>query len=167
MKNAIKQTNQIVDFSPQYALQVSQLYHTAVQAIVHPRYPAIKLDAWSSAPRSTKFWQQKYKQNKAWLMLNNQQVVGFISLETHFAHRGYIDCLYVQPDYQHQGVAYALYTHLQHWAKQQQYPVLSVDASYLSKPLFEKMGFVLQQTSYQQKRGQTFNGFYMKKPLTD
>ncbi|WP_351010666.1 GNAT family N-acetyltransferase [Shewanella sp. S1-58-MNA-CIBAN-0166] len=167
MKNSINQPHQIVDFSASYATQISELYHTAVQGIIHPRYPTLKLNAWSSAPRSAKFWQLRYKRNKAWLALDNQKVIGFISLETHFKHLGYIDCLYVHPDYQQQGIARALYKHLQHWALQQPYPYLSVDASYLSKPLFEAMGFVLQQTSYQQKCGQTFTGFYMKKRLID
>ena len=167
MQNSIKQSNQIVDFSALYALQISQLYHDAIHAIVHPRYPKVKLNAWSSAPRSAKYWQIQYKQNKAWLMLDNQQVIGFIGLETHFKYQGYIDCLYVHPSYQNLGIASALLEHLQHWAMQQHYPNLSVDASYLSKPLFEKMGFSLQQKSYQQKRGQTLGGFYMEKRLIE
>ena len=166
MNNSINQSKHIVDFSASYAIQISQLYHTAVQSIVHPRYPKLKLNVWSTAPRSAKFWQQQYKRNKAWVMLDNQQVIGFISLETHFKYRGYIDCLYVHPNYQHQGVAGALYKHLQHWAQHQQYPNLTVDASYLSKALFEKMGFTEQHTHYQQKRGQMFTSFYMKKLLT-
>ena len=165
MKNSINQPSQIVDFSASYATQVSQIYHTAVQGIEHPRYPKLKLDAWSLAPRSAKFWQLQYKRNKAWIALNKQQVIGFISLETHFNHQGYIDCLYVHPNFQNQGIASSLYQHLEHWAQQQQYPFVSVDASYLSRALFEAMGFALQQVSYQQKRGQTFTGFYMKKAL--
>jgi putative acetyltransferase len=165
MQNSLHHSYQIVDFVAPYAIQISQLYHLAVQDIAHSRYPQNKLNAWSSAPRSAKFWQQQCKRNRAWVALENQQVIGFISVETHFKHQGYIDCLYVHPNHQHQGIASALYWHLQHWAIQQQYANLSVDASYLSKPLFEKMGFILQQTSYQQKRSQTFSSFYMKRML--
>ncbi|MEH6464994.1 MAG: GNAT family N-acetyltransferase [Shewanella psychromarinicola] len=165
MQNSLPHPYQIVDFSASNATQISQLYHCAVQGIIHPRYPKLKLNAWSSAPRSAKFWQLRYKRNKAWLALDNQHVIGFISVETHFKYQGYIDCLYVHPNHQHQGIASALCSHLQHWAIQQQYSNLSVDASCLSKPLFETMGFILQHTSYQQKRGQTFSGFYMKKTI--
>ncbi|MGI2168615.1 GNAT family N-acetyltransferase [Shewanella sp. MF05960] len=168
MENTHTLPYKIIDFSAQYAAQVSQLYHAAVQHINHPRYPQAKLNAWSSAPRSTKFWQLRYQRNRAWLAVNDQQeVVGFISVETHFSQQGYIDCLYVAPTSQHQGIARALYKTLVHWALQQQYSHLSVDASYLSKTLFETNGFALKQVSYQQKRGQTFTGFYMKKRLID
>ncbi|GGB50678.1 GNAT family N-acetyltransferase [Shewanella inventionis] len=158
----------IVDFSPRFASEVSQLYHSAVQHIDHPRYPQAKLNAWSEAPRSTKFWQLKYQRNKAWLALNHQnKVIGFISIETQFKHQGYIDCLYVAPTHQHRGIAQALFQQLVQWAQQQDYPQLTVDASYLSKGLFEKNGFTLNHVSYQLKRGQTFTGFYMQKQLTD
>jgi len=165
MQNSLHPPYQIVSFLAPHAIQISQLYHAAVQDIAHQRYPKAKLDAWSSAPRSVKFWQQQYKRNRAWVALDNQQVIGFISVEKHYEHQGYIDYLYVHPNHQHQGIASALYLHLQHWALQQHYPDLSVDASYLSKSLFEKMGFIMQHASYQQKCGQIFSGFYMKKPL--
>ena len=166
MENTQLQHFSIIDFTHGYAKQVSELYHSAVQQINHPRYPQAKLDAWSAAPRSTKFWQLRYQRNRAWLALNHQQqLVGFISVETHFKHRGYIDCLYVAPDCQHQGIASALLNQLVKWTEKQHYSHLSVDASYLSKALFEKRGFSLKQISYQQKRGQTFTGFYMQKSL--
>ncbi|GGP39318.1 N-acetyltransferase [Shewanella algicola] len=166
MQNSYLTPYHIVDFSPVYAQQVSELYHMAIQHIRHPRYPQAKLDAWSSSPRSSKFWQLKYQRNRAWLAVDStQQVIGFISVETHFKQQGYIDCLYVAPAWQHQGIARALYLQLQAWVQQQRYPVLSVDASYLSKGLFEQHGFVLKQVSYQHKLGQTFNGFYMQKTL--
>jgi len=168
MENTHTLPYKIIDFSAQHAGKISQLYHTAVQHIHHPRYPQAKLNAWSSAPRSRKFWQLRYKRNRAWLAVNDQQeVLGFISVETHFSQRGYIDCLYVTPTSQHQGIARALYKTLVRWAQQQQYSHLSVDASYLSKTLFETNGFVLKQVSYQQKCGQTFTGFYMQKRLID
>ncbi|MGH1382120.1 MAG: GNAT family N-acetyltransferase, partial [Shewanella xiamenensis] len=51
------------------------------------------------------------------------------------------------------------------WARKQGYSQLSADASYLSRGLFIKLGFVQQQRSYQQKLGQVLPSFYMTKKL--
>ncbi|GIU34690.1 hypothetical protein TUM4433_31100 [Shewanella schlegeliana] len=90
---------------------------------------------------------------------------GFINLETHFNSRGYIDSLYVHPEYQRQGVAKRLYESLAQWAVSMAVPELFVDASKLSKPLFESMGFKLHHRSYQEKRGVVIMGYYMSKTL--
>ena len=79
---------------------------------------------------------------------------GFINVETHFTHQGYVDGLYIHPDYQAKGLGERAYLVLEAWAKAQGYARLSVDASYLSKGLFTRMGFIQIQRSYQQKLGQ-------------
>ncbi|MCT7943162.1 GNAT family N-acetyltransferase [Shewanella holmiensis] len=156
----------IVDFHPCHAPAISLLYHQAIQAIQHPRYNSAKKLAWSRAPRSTKHWQLRYKLNKAWLVQNaQQQIVGFIGIETQFHQRGYIDCLYVDPHFQHQGIASLLIEHLQCWAKSQHYQRLSVDASYLSKPLFERHNFRLIKSNLRVKNNQTLAAFYLEKVL--
>lgn len=90
---------------------------------------------------------------------------GFINVETDFHHRGYIDSLYIHPDWQRQGLGERAYRQLELWAREQGYSQLSADASYLSRGLFIKLGFVQQQRSYQQKLGQVLPSFYMTKKL--
>ncbi|MCW3171187.1 GNAT family N-acetyltransferase [Shewanella subflava] len=156
----------IVDFHPCHARAISLLYHQAIHAIEHPRYNSAKKRAWSGAPRSAKHWQLRYKRNKAWVVQNDQQhVVGFIGMETQFYQRGYIDCLYVDPLFQQQGIASLLITHLQYWAKAHHYHQLSVDASYLSKPLFERHNFTFIKSNLRVKNNQTLAAFYLEKRL--
>jgi GNAT superfamily N-acetyltransferase len=156
----------ITEFTPAMACQISQLYHQAIQQISHPRYPQIKKNAWSNAPRSCKYWQLRLRRNQTWVMNTDEhQVIGFISVATSFTQQGYIEYLYVSPQYQQQGIASALLQTLQTWCRQQSFRQLSVDASYLSRPVFEKAGFTLCHPSYQRKLGQTLNGFLLTKPL--
>ncbi|QIR13891.1 GNAT family N-acetyltransferase [Shewanella aestuarii] len=156
----------ITEFTPAMADQISQLYHQAIQQISHPRYNQSKKTAWSKAPRSKKYWQIRLRRNKTWVMINeHQQLIGFISVATDFTHQGYIEYLYVSPQYQQQGIASALLRTLQTWCQQQSFTQLSVDASYLSRPIFEKAGFTLCHPSYQRKLGQTLNGFLLTKPI--
>lgn len=162
----------IIPYHKQYTAQVSQLFHLAINAIDEDVYPKIEQQAWSYSPRSSYHWHKRLTQSKTWLMIDSAQHLdgvplccGVINLETHYHSRGYIDSLYVHPDFQHQGIAAALLTELEAWAIAANIETLSVDASKLSKPLFLAHGFKQLHRSYQEKRGQIIMGFLMSKPL--
>ncbi|QQX81704.1 GNAT family N-acetyltransferase [Shewanella sp. KX20019] len=163
----------IIPYRKCYALQVSQLFHLAINAIEEGVYSAAEKQAWSFAPRSSYHWHKRLSRSKAWLMVDDSREVqgnplccGVVNLETHFTSRGYIDSLYVHPSFQHQGIAAALFNQLQTWAISANISNLSVDASKLSKPLFLSHGFRLNHRSYQEKRGQIIMGYLMTKALT-
>lgn len=163
----------IIPYSKCYALQVSQLFHLAINAIDDDVYSFAEKQAWSFAPRSSYHWHKRLSRSKAWLMIDESRDVqgnplccGMVNLETHFHSRGYIDSLYVHPSFQHQGIAAALFSQLQTWAISANISHLSVDASKLSKPLFLSHGFRLHHRSYQEKRGQIIKGYLMSKALT-
>ncbi|QBF81942.1 GNAT family N-acetyltransferase [Shewanella maritima] len=172
-------TMQIVRYQPHHAKAISQVFHQAVQAIEHPRYSKAKLNAWSCSPRSAKYWHLRSKayMNKSnhkphkhcgitWVaQTHNQQVVGFINMAVGFHQAGYINHLYVLPEYAGQGIASQLLYQAQQWAETIGYAKLSADASYLSKALFEKHGFNSLHTSFQRKQNCTFNGFFVEKGL--
>ena len=162
----------LIPYQKQYATQVSQLFHLAINAIDVDVYSKIEQQAWSCSPRSRYHWHKRLTRSKTWLMIDSAQhqdgvplCCGVINLETHFHSRGYIDSLYVHPDFQHQGIAAALLTELEAWAIAANIGSLSVDASKLSKPLFLAHGFKQRHRSYQEKRGQIIMGFLMCKPL--
>ncbi|MCU7963363.1 GNAT family N-acetyltransferase [Shewanella sp. SW32] len=154
-----------------YAREVSELFHLCVHSITHVRYAQAQLMAWSAAPRSAKHWDLRLSRSKAWVVLAIDEATassvccGFINVETHFPRQGYLDSLYIHPDYQGQGLGEHAYLVLEAWAKAQGYVRLSLDASYLSKGLFTRMGFIQIQHSYQQKLGQVIPGFYMEKNI--
>lgn len=154
-----------------YAREVSELFHLCVHNITHARYSQAQLFAWSAAPRSAKHWDLRLNRSKAWVVLAknvataSSMCCGFINVETHFAHQGYVDSLYIHPDYQAKGLGERAYLVLEAWAKTQGYTRLSVDASYLSKGLFTRTGFIQIQRTYQQKLGQVIPGFYMEKNI--
>jgi putative acetyltransferase len=166
----------------QYAAQISTLFHHAVNSIHHPRYNLAQLQAWSKAPRSTRHWHNQLKYGKTWLMLelaapipaesenetpfHSGKLVGFISLETQFKRQGYISHLYVHPLAQGLRLGSQLILCAQDWALAEGYKQLSTDASYLSKGLFERHGFIHQGKSFQNKLAQVITGFEMTKTLS-
>ncbi len=163
-------TFKIIPFESNYASQVSQLYHQAIQHIDNGIYTLEQKQAWSRAPRSVYHWNKRLSRSKAWLMIDTSQpmgehftCIGFINVETHFYQRGYIDSLYVLPQYQGNNVATRLCQQVQEWAKEVQLDRLLVDASKLSKNLFLSQGFKLLHNRYQEKCGQVFQMFYLSK----
>ncbi|MBV7317126.1 GNAT family N-acetyltransferase [Shewanella sp. NIFS-20-20] len=160
---------QIIAYDKRYAFAISQLFHQAVRAIDHSGYRSQHLMAWSSAPRSARHWHQRLSRTQTWLAVTPQtqgwQCIGFINVESGFRQLGYIDSLYVSPDYQGQGVASALLDQLYHWALESGLGRLTVDASYLSRPVFAAKGFVEQQKIYQIKLGQMIPSFQMSLEL--
>lgn len=160
----------VIPYGPEYALQVSRLYHSSVQAIDETYYNAAQKQAWSRAPRSAYHWHKRLSRSQAWLMVETEQrvgdgylCIGLINVETHFKSRGYIDSLYVLPGHQGKGVATALYKELEEWAKTFAVERLSVDASKLSKRFFLSQGFSLHHNRYQEKCGQIFQAFFLSK----
>lgn len=163
----------IISYSKRYAVQVSHLFHLAINAIDDDVYSLAEKQAWSHSPRSSYHWHKRLSRSKTWLMIDDERNVegvplccGFINLETDFNTRGYIDSLYVHPDFQHQGIAAALFVQLQTWATTANIRDLSVDASKLSKPIFLSHGFRIHHRSYQEKRDQIIMGYLMSKALT-
>ena len=168
------QTNEkieVVAYQRCYASAVSQLFHHCVHQIQHERYTTAQLNAWSPSPRSSKHWHLRLSRSQAWIILVTDALsltkicAGFINVETDFRHRGYIDSLYIHPNWQRCGLGELAIRQLEQWARKQGYSQLSADASYLSRGLFIKLGFVQQQRSYQQKLGQVLPSFYMIKKL--
>lgn len=160
----------VVPYQKQYAAQISLLFHLAVQGISSRHYSDAQLKAWSYQPRSSRYWHLRLSRSQTWVVLDFAPIkplaaplcCGFINVETHYFSRGYIDSLYLHPAYQGKGLARALFATAKKWAKQQGYPELTVDASYLSRPLFESGGFELCYKSYQPKSGQMLPGFFMR-----
>ncbi|WP_037440905.1 GNAT family N-acetyltransferase [Shewanella mangrovi] len=149
-----------------YAAQIATLYHQAVHAQSGGFYSQQQCAAWSSAPRSHKFWQLRLKHAEAWLALDHQQCIGFIQLERRYHDRGYVSCLYVAPAYQRRGVAATLIRQAQAWSRTAGWLRLTTDASLQSQSVFARQGFVRRHKSYQEKRGQQLLGFKMSCDLS-
>lgn len=162
----------VLPYDKVYASAVSCIFHESIHHLDDELYSSADKSAWSATPRSSYHWNKRLSRSQAWVVLDVNCTVngkprccGFINVETHFNSQGYIDSLYVHPDYQRKGVAHQLYETLENWAGKQGYSALSVDASKASKALFLSWGFRLRHRSYQEKLGRVIMGFLMEKEL--
>ncbi|WP_084085316.1 GNAT family N-acetyltransferase [Chryseobacterium sp. YR221] len=76
-----------------------------------------------------------------------------------------IDLLFVHKDYQHQGIAKALYTQIEQEALQQEASILNADVSKTAKPFFEKMGFKVNAEQTVHLKGVDLINYKMSKNL--
>ena len=90
---------EIVEYSSNRAEEIANLFYSSVHAIDSSIYSEAQKDVWAPTPIDYGRWN---------LLLNNDQVAGFIELESD----GHIDCAYVSPEFQKQGVATALLKHI-------------------------------------------------------
>ncbi|MEI6859178.1 MAG: GNAT family N-acetyltransferase [Shewanella sp.] len=162
----------LIPYQAAYAQSVSQIFHDAIHAIDEAKYSLADKSAWSAKPRSAYYWHKRMTRSKSWLVIDSRSIhdglpvcCGFMNIEMGFHHQGYIDSLYVHPEYQGKGVAKTLYQALELWSREQGYKELSVDASRLSKPVFLAYGFKVNHKSYQEKLGQVIMGYLMSKSL--
>jgi putative acetyltransferase len=136
---------------------IADLFHAAVHAIDDSAYSAAEQEAWAPTPPDYAAWQLRLAQRQPWVALQDARVVGFIELEPD----GHIDCLYVHPALQRQGIAGRLLQHLMQEAKKRGIAQLHVEASAVARPFFEARGFALQARNSVVRRGQTLINYRM------
>jgi len=130
----------IVEYTPQYSQQVADLFTDAVHDIHHAIYNKAQKQAWAPQPVDYKKWEERLAHKKPFISLINHQVAGFIEFEAD----GHIDCAYVHPLYQRQGVASRMLKHVIYLAEKKGLTSLSVEASLVAKPFFDTFGFVVK-----------------------
>ncbi len=91
----------------------------------------------------------------------SMQVVGYGSLTA----QGHLDHLFVDPQYQRNGIATELCHCLENVGAREQHDQISVDASITALPFFTKMGFGNQVEQQVTVRGQTFTNYHLTKTI--
>ncbi|MCJ7933067.1 MAG: GNAT family N-acetyltransferase [Chryseobacterium sp.] len=123
--------------------EMKQLFAGTITAVCKRDYSCEQIEAWKSGADNEERWLKVIQDQKVLIALSENKIIGFCTL-----HKNYIDLLFVHQDYQHQGVAFTLYTQTEKEAIKQKEQQLTADVSTTAKPFFEKMGFqvISQQT---------------------
>ena len=122
------------------AAALANIYCTAVMAIPVNVYALVQKTAWIIGKHDPSFWQQRLAQpnRHTVVAVYRQIVVGFIEYQ---ADQDYIDCLYVSPHHQRQGVASALLKHVMALPRDKRLNVFTVQAAHPAVPFFRQHGF--------------------------
>jgi putative acetyltransferase len=135
------------------------VFQCAVRGIASKDYDQQQILAWSQVDRQR--WQQRLNDSEVWLAEIDRRIVGIISLEA----VGHLDLLFTDAEYQRRGVATALYSTLEQWARENGVTSMVTEASITAKPFFIHQGFDVNEQQLVQVRGQAFINYQMQKVL--
>lgn len=146
-------------YAPADLQNLIDLFKQTVQNINIADYTKEQIEAWISIDPTV--WAQTLAENIALVAEIEGKIVGFADLRKD----GLVDRLYVDQDYQGQGIAKALMKELETEAKKLNLQSLRTYASITAKPFFEKIGF---ETVYENKVGRQgieLTNYFMQKGL--
>jgi len=152
----------IIEYSDQYAKQVTDLFYDAVYSIAPTIYSLQQKQVWAPLPIDYQRWQKRLAESKPYLMMLDNRVVGFIALEKD----GHINCTYVKAEFQNKGVGQKLLNFVIEVAKDKDLKRLYVEASIVAKPLFEKFNFKVDKENEIIRNNIVLINYSMSKILT-
>ena len=152
---------EIIEYSSNRAKEVADLFFMSVHSIDSSIYSQEQKRAWASSPIDYVSWGKRLEEKRPYLLLINNQLAGFIELEAD----GHIDCTYVSPMFQRKGVATALLEYVIDKAKNLELKLLYVEASIVAKPLFEKIGFLVDKENRVIRNGIVLTNYSMHMKL--
>ena len=148
--------------TPDDAEALAHIFTRAIRHIDAALYNDAQKAAWLQGNDQPLFWRQRIPRTQPWLALSQGKAAGFIEYITSPTEAtGYIDCLYVAPDYQQTGIATALLDHILTLAREQNTPSIYTDASRAAVPFFLKHGFCVQQENQVVRHGQILLNYRM------
>ncbi|MGM0595235.1 MAG: GNAT family N-acetyltransferase [Pseudomonadota bacterium] len=148
-------------YRDEWAWPLADIYHRAVHAVSSSLYPPAAKEVWAPTPPDYDWWAGKLALSLPNVAMVGGQVVGFIEL----GGNGHIGCLYTDPSHQGRGVAGTLYEHVLARALAGEIHYLTVDASLVARPFFERRGFSLVRENRLRCNGVTLHNVSMRKPL--
>lgn len=150
----------ICSYTPDYAIQLADIFHEAVHAI-DSSYSQKQKEAWAPTPPDYLAWSKRLKKKNVFMAKTDNIAIGFIELDPD----GHIDCMYTLPQYQHSGVASRLYEHIETLAITMNINRLYVEASIVARPFFEKRGFTLLHKNEIKRHGAILVNYSMEKVI--
>ncbi|BDH46988.1 putative N-acetyltransferase YafP [Salmonella enterica subsp. enterica serovar Choleraesuis] len=138
---------------------LAELMIESIKTLAAQDYTPAQVEAWARLDMAA--WPGRLHRQQVWVARDGDRPVGFISL----APGGYIDLLFVAPDWALRGVASRLLETLEQAAGAEQLPRLKTEASLTARAFFERHGFLIEERQRVEVRGESFINFLMEKSL--
>lgn len=148
-------------YVPSDLTEVLVLFRDAVHALA-VQYTPLQRQAWAPECADEAAWNRSLLAHETRIALCQGRMAGFADLDV---HRGYLDRLYVHPDFTHRGVASKLVYELELRARAHGVHRLEVHASRTARPAFAHWGYALGRAQQVQRGAQVLENFVMHKDL--
>ncbi|QGZ62922.1 GNAT family N-acetyltransferase [Paraburkholderia acidisoli] len=146
----------------QDAAELAALFRASIGTLAATHYDAAQREAWVSSADDLAAFGARLARGVTLVARNGGTAVAFAQL----APVDHVEMLYVAPAWARRGVGGALIAQLERIARASRASVLSVDASAISRPVFERAGFSLIASEAVLRDGVSLPRFHLCKPLT-
>lgn len=147
--------------SPQDANALGRIYYLAVNEGAEAHYTASERAAWAPEVPSGRGWAHRLKPLITFVAEHDGEPVGFMSLRDD----GYLDLVFVLPEWRRKGASDALYDVLEAHALAHGMKWLGTEASRMARPFFLKHGWREIAPQKVKIRGVWLENFRMDKRL--
>lgn len=116
---------------------IAELFYKSVHHISHEDYNEEQLNAWATGNIEIEKWNMSFLENYTIVIEEEDIIVGFSDITS----LGYLDHLYVHPQYLRKGVATKLVDEIELFAFSNKLEIVETHASITAKSFFEKRGY--------------------------
>ena len=149
---------QLRKYQPSDCAQLAELFYQTIHNVNARDYAQEQLDAWASGEVDLKAWDASFRAHGTIIAVENGKIIGFGDMD----ETGYLDRLYVHPDYQSQGIASAICQRLEQAV---QVKKVTTHASITAKPFFLHRGYRVLREQQVIRGGIALTNYVMEKEL--
>ena len=140
---------------------VMDLFYVTVHEVNKNDYSEEQLDAIAPKAANEYHWEKSLEKNHTIVVEEDDKLIAFGNI----GKTGYLDRLYVHPDYLRKGIASKLVEELEEYAKKHGSHVINVTSSITSKPFFESTGYAVIEEQINERRGERLLRYLMEKKI--
>ena len=140
---------------------VMDLFYVTVHEVNKNDYSEEQLDAIAPKDANEYHWEKSLEKNHTIVVEEDDKLIAFGNI----GKTGYLDRLYVHPDYLRKGIASKLVEELEEYAKKHGSHVINVTSSITSKAFFESKGYKVIEEQINERRGERLLRYLMEKKI--
>lgn len=140
---------------------VMDLFYVTVHEVNKNDYSEEQLDAIAPKDANEYHWEKSLEKNHTIVVEEDDKLIAFGNI----GKTGYLDRLYVHPDYLRKGIASKLVEELEGYAKKHGSHVINVTSSITSKAFFESKGYAVIEEQINERRGERLLRYLMEKKI--
>lgn len=146
-------------YKPSDCKCLAQLFYHTVHTVNARDYTQEQLRVWATGDVDLEQWNQSFLANDTVVAIQAGEIAGFGDMD----ETGYLDRLFVHPDYQNQGIATAICQRLEQAV---QVKKITTHASITAKPFFLRRGYRVLREQQVIRGGIALTNFVMEKDLS-
>lgn len=140
---------------------VMDLFYVTVHEVNKNDYTEDQLEAIAPKEANEYHWEKSLEKNHTIVVEQDEKLIAFGNI----GKTGYLDRLYVHPDYLRKGIASKLVEELEEYAKKHGSHVINVTSSITSKAFFESKGYAVIEEQINERRGERLLRYLMEKKI--